>query len=60
MTEDQIRKIVREEIERAKTPTHYQGIPLPPNAPIVDLDWRFPGGIPGTTSGGFGYAPRTS
>lgn len=36
MTEDDIRRIVREEIERAKPMTHHRGIPLPPNSPVVD------------------------
>lgn len=53
MTEDDVRRIVREEIERAKPLTHFRGIPLPPNSPVVvdyKPDWRFPGGIPGATS----------
>lgn len=38
MTEDDIRRIVREEIERARPMTHHRGIPLPTNAPVVS-DW---------------------
>ena len=35
MTEDDIRRIVREEIERAKEPPTYRGVPLPPNSPMA-------------------------
>lgn len=35
MTEDQIRRFIREEIERAKEPPTYRGIPLPTNSPVV-------------------------
>lgn len=66
MTEDEVRRIVREEIEKSKPLTHHKGTPLLPNSPIVEgwpmrefpmpryefqqPDWRFPGGIPGVTS----------
>lgn len=50
LTEDDIRRIVREEIESAKPMEYYRGIPFPPNAPVVQTDWRWPGGVPGATS----------
>lgn len=35
MTEEEIRQIVRDEIEKSRPLQHHKGIPLPPNSPIA-------------------------
>lgn len=49
MTEEDVRRIFREELQKALPQTEYRGIPLPPNAPLVPLH---PGFYP--------YRPNTS
>lgn len=39
MTEEEIRRIVRDEIEKSRPLQHHKGIPLPPNCPVA-----YPGG----------------
>lgn len=34
MTEEEIRQIVRDEIEKSRPLQHHKGIPLPPNGPV--------------------------
>lgn len=35
MTEEEIKQIVRDEIEKSRPLQHHKGIPLPPNDPVA-------------------------
>ena len=41
MTEDDVRRIFREELQRALPQTEHRGIPLPPNAPVVHPNYTY-------------------